>query len=73
MSEGRQPEVDFLQASLPVDVHRSFKLWPSFTLVSKVALVSTSVTLLDFLYDFEFYETFNKSTTLFHGQNSYRP
>ena len=73
MSEGRQPEVDFLQASLPVDVHRSFKLWPSFTPVSKNALVSTSVNLLVFLYEFEFYETFNKSTTIFHGQHSYRP
>ena len=73
MSEGRQPEVDFLQASLPVDVHRSFQLWPSFTPVSKNALVSTSVNLLVFLYEFEFYETFNKSTTIFHGQHSYRP
>ena len=73
MSEGRQPEVDFLQASLPVDVHRSFKLWPSFTPVSKNALGSTSVNLLVFLYEFEFYETFNKSTTIFHGQHSYRP
>ena len=52
MIDGRQPEVDFLQASLPVEVHRSFKLWPSFTLVSKNALVSTSVTLPDFLYEF---------------------
>ena len=71
MSDGRQPEVDFLQASLPVEVPRPFKLWPSFTLVSKVALVSTSVTLLDFLYEFDFHETFNKSTPIFHG--IYRP